>query len=204
MIKLSEILLIGGGGHCRSCIDVIEAQGKYKIAGIVIKPGENSEPVLGYKILGDDNDLPSLFKKYAIALISVGQIKNAELRESLFLRTQKIGFELPTIISPLAYVSCNAILGVGTIIMHCALVNTGARIGKNCIVNTKSLIEHDAVVEDHCHISTASIVNGGTIIRKKTFVGSNAMIRNNIEIGEGNIIGAGRVILKSIPKSINV
>ena len=204
MNKLSEIILIGGGGHCRSCIDVIEAQGKYKIAGIVIKPGENSDPFLGYKVLGDDNDLPSLFKKYTIALISVGQIKNAELRESLFLRTQKIGFELAIIISPRAYVSSHAVLGVGTIIMHDALVNSGARIGKNCILNTKSLVEHNAIVEDHCHISTASIVNGGTIIREKTFVGSNAMIRDNIEIGEKNIIGGGRVILKSIPKEIKV
>jgi len=59
---VKPILLIGGGGHCRSCIDVIEAEGKYKIAGIVNQPGGNREPVLGYEVLGNDEDLPELLK----------------------------------------------------------------------------------------------------------------------------------------------
>jgi len=194
-----ELILIGGGGHCRSCIDVIEAEGKYKIAGIVDRPGGNSNPVLGYKVLGDDDDLDELFKKYPFALITVGQIKNSDLRVQLYMKTQKIGFELPTVISPRAYVSSYASLGAGTIVMHDALVNAGTKVGSNCILNTKSLVEHDAIVEDHCHVSTGSIVNGGAIVRSRTFVGSNAMLRENIEIGGKNIIQGGAVVLQTIP-----
>jgi len=154
------IILIGGGGHCRSCIDVIEAEGKYKIAGIVNQPGGNTDSVLGYKVLGDDEDLPELFKKYPNALITVGQIKSANLRVKLFQQVQRLGFVLPTIISPRAYVSKNASIGVGTIVMHDALVNTGAKIGNNCILNTKSLVEHGTTVEDRYNISITRIVNG--------------------------------------------
>ena len=32
-----KIILIGGGGHCKSVIDVIEEENKYIIAGIVDK-----------------------------------------------------------------------------------------------------------------------------------------------------------------------
>ena len=32
-----KIILIGGGGHCKSCIDVIEAQGRFQIMAIVAK-----------------------------------------------------------------------------------------------------------------------------------------------------------------------
>ena len=35
-----ELLLIGAGGHCRSCIDVIEQEGRFRIAGVVDKVGE--------------------------------------------------------------------------------------------------------------------------------------------------------------------
>ncbi|MBI4645951.1 MAG: acetyltransferase, partial [Bacteroidia bacterium] len=28
-----KIILIGGGGHCKACSDVIETEGKYNIAG---------------------------------------------------------------------------------------------------------------------------------------------------------------------------
>ena len=37
MSNKRPILLIGGGGHCASVIDVIESQGIYKIMGIVDK-----------------------------------------------------------------------------------------------------------------------------------------------------------------------
>ena len=196
---MKSLLLIGGGGHCRSCIDVIEAEGKYKIAGIVNQPGGNTDPFLGYEVLGDDGDLPELFKKYTIALITVGQIKSADLRVKLFQQLRSLGFELATIISPRAYISKNASLGAGTIVMHDALVNTGAKIGNNCILNTKSLVEHDAIVEDHCHISTGSIVNGGTVIREKTFVGSNTITKEYITIGKDSVIGGGLRVICDVP-----
>lgn len=198
---MKPILLIGGGGHCRSCIDVIEAEGKYKIAGIIEQTGGNSESVLGYQILGNDNDLSELVKECSTALITVGQIKNAELRVRLFQQLRGIGFELATIISPRAYVSKNATLGAGTIVMHDAFVNTGAKIGNNCILNTKSLVEHDAIVEGHCHISTSSVVNGGTIIREKTFIGSNTITKEYITVGKTSVIGGGLRVMSDVQEN---
>ena len=32
---MDKLLLIGAGGHCQSCIEVIEQNNKYLIAGIV-------------------------------------------------------------------------------------------------------------------------------------------------------------------------
>jgi len=201
MRTLPELLLIGGGGHCRSCIDVIESEGKYKIAGIVNQSGGSREQTLCYDVLGDDEDLPELLKKHPNALITVGQIKSADLRRKLFEKVQRLGFVLPTIISPRAYVSKNASIGVGTIVMHDALVNTEARIGNNCILNTKSLVEHDAIVEDHCHISTGSIVNGGTVIREKTFIGSNTITKEYITVGKTSVIGGGLRVMSDVQEN---
>ena len=195
---MNSILLIGGGGHCRSCIDVIEAEGKFIIAGIVCQPRGGREPVLGYEVLGDDEDLPELFKKYKFALITVGQIKSVNVRVKLFQQVQRLGFELPTIISPRAYVSKNASLGIGTIAMHDALVNIGAKIGNNCILNTKSLVEHDAIVADHCHISTSSVINGGAIIREKTFIGSNTITKEGLTVGKNSVIGSGLRVMNEV------
>jgi FlaA1/EpsC-like NDP-sugar epimerase len=33
-----KIILVGGGGHCRSVIDVIETENRYEIVGILDKP----------------------------------------------------------------------------------------------------------------------------------------------------------------------
>ena len=85
------ILLIGGGGHCKSVIDVIEQEGKYTIAGIIDKENLVGQDVLGYKVIGCDDDLEGLFKIYKYALVTVGQIKSNILKVKLFNTLEKIG-----------------------------------------------------------------------------------------------------------------
>ncbi len=177
-----KILLIGGGGHCKSVIDVIELEDKYIIAGIIDKKEHIGQNVLGYKTIGSDDDLEELFKIYKYAVITVGQIKSNSLKVKLYNLVKNIGYELPTIISPLAYVSKHASLEKGTVILHHALINANAKIGKNCIINSKALVEHDVVVEDNCHISTGAILNGGVLVKENTFFGSNAISKEYITI----------------------
>lgn len=177
-----QILLIGGGGHCRSVIDVIEQMNEYKIIGIVDIKENIGKKVLDYEIIGSDDDLSDIFKTCKNAIITIGQIKTNKPRVDLFGKTRQIGFDLPVIISPLAYVSKHALIGIGSIIMHGAMVNAGAKVGNNCIINTKALIEHDAVVEDHCHISTGAIINGGAIVKENSFIGSNSVSKEYVTI----------------------
>ncbi|WP_169763636.1 NeuD/PglB/VioB family sugar acetyltransferase [Campylobacter mucosalis] len=193
---MKDIVLIGGGGHAKSCIDVIELEGKFKIYGIVDSKVKDS--VLGHKVIGTDDDLPEIFKTCQNAIVCIGHIKSNEARVRAFLNLKQIGFNLPTIISPLAYVSKHAVIGKGSIVMHHALINAGARVGENCIINSKALIEHDAVVEDNCHISTASVLNGGVVVRENTFFGSNSMAREYITIGKNCVVGGGMRIVKTL------
>ena len=191
-----KIILIGGGGHCRSCIDVIESSGFFKIAGIVEQPGKNKEnSILGYPIIGYDNELATLRKHFDYALVTVGQIGSGIVRQKLFNYLKELNFILPVIISPLAYVSKHAVIGEGTIVMHQVIVNAGAHIGNNCILNTKCLIEHDAVVGDYTHISTAAVLNGDSTIGSRCFVGSNATIVNGAKLPDDYFFKAGTLII---------
>ena len=184
-----RLILIGGGGHCASCIDVIEQEGRFGIAGIVEKDA-NAAP-LGYPMLGNDERLQELRREFEFAFVSVGQIKSPAIRKKLFEHAKSLGFTLPVIISPRAYVSRHAKIGEGTIVMHDALINSRASIGHNCIINSKALVEHDGVVENNCHISTGAIVNGGTTIKQGTFVGSNAVTKESVKTKENDFIKAG-------------
>jgi len=196
---MKKIILIGGGGHCRSCIDVIEKEKKFKVLGIV----DNKKNILikKYKLIGSDKDLNKISKKIKNAIITIGHIKNSDLRERLYKKLIKLKFNLPLVISPLAYVSKNALVGAGTIIMHRALININAKIGKNCIINTGAIIEHDVVIGDNCHISTGSIINGGVTIEKNSFIGSNAVVKQNIKIGKNSFVNANLFINKKLHKN---
>jgi len=189
---MEDIVLIGGGGHCVSVIDVIEKESKYNIVGILdgyIK----KEKVLDYPILGGDELIPELSKSVYF-LITVGQIKSSNVRKIIADKLNSLGSKLATIVSPLAYVSKHAIVGEGTIIMHHALVNAEAQIGHNCIINSKANIEHGAEVQNFCHIATGATINGNTIVKEGTFIGSNTTLSHSITIKENSIISAGKFI----------
>jgi sugar O-acyltransferase (sialic acid O-acetyltransferase NeuD family) len=187
-----QLLLIGGGGHCKSVIDVIEQQNIYTILGIIDTKENIGKKVLGYDVIGCDDDLEQFASTCNYALITVGHIKSNALRVRLFNLAKEIGFSLPSIVSPLAYVSKHAKLEEGTIVMHHALVNAGAKIGQNCIINSKALIEHDTTIEEHCHISTGAILNGGVHVKANTFYGSNATCKECVTID--GFIKAGSVV----------
>ena len=191
---MNKIILIGGGGHCKSVIDVIEQEARFEIAGIIDKPELLGSKILGYSVIGNDFDLKNLAKKYKNALITVGQIKSALVRIKLYNLIIKAGFILPSIVSPNAYISKHSKIGNGTIIMGNVIVNANTSIGDNCIINSKALIEHDCLVSNHCHISTNAVINGGVKIGPKCFIGSNVTTKENTTIKENSFIKAGSIV----------
>ena len=186
-----NLILIGAGGHCHACIDVIELQGQYQIAGLVGMPEEMHTKHLGYSVIASDDELPQLAKTYKFAFISVGQIRSPDSRIRLYRQAATLGFQMPVIIAPTAHVSRHATIGTGTIVMHGAIVNAGVRVGDNCIINTRALVEHGAIVEDHCHISTGAIVNGDVSIGAGSFVGSGSIIKEGVSLGKNCVVGMG-------------
>ncbi len=195
----SPILLVGAGGHARSCIDVIEQHGRFEVAGLVGTTDQLGTSVLGYPILGADSDLPWLLQTYAYALVTVGQIKTPEPRIQLFELVKSYWCASPVIVSPRGHISRHATVAAGTIVMHGAIVNAGAKVGKNCILNSQSLVEHDAIVGDHCHIATGVALNSSVCVGAGTFVGSHVSVRQGVHIGERCVIGMGMRVLKDCP-----
>lgn len=191
---MEEIILIGGGGHCKSVIDVIEQENRFKIIGIIDKPKLLGSKVLNYSVIGNDLDLENLVNKCKYAFISVGQIESPLTRIRLYNLVIKLGFIVPSIISPNSYVSKHSKIGNGSIIMHNVIINANVNIGHNCIINSKALIEHDCLISEHCHISTNATINGGVKIGSGSFIGSNVLTKGFITIKKNSFIKAGSLI----------
>lgn len=190
------LLLLGAGGHCHAVIDVIEQEGKYQIIGILdggLAPGTQ---ILGYEILGGDQQIANYVDK-ADFLITVGQIKTAAIRQKIAQAVQAAGGSFATVISPRAHLAKGAKLGRGTVVMHDVLVNTLAETGEHCILNSKSLIEHDTKIADFVHISTGAILNGGCTVGAETFIGSGAVLHQLVEIPAGTVVPAGAIIKRT-------
>lgn len=196
---MSDLLLLGGGGHARACIDVLLAEGKWAIRGIIEQDGHQGPSPLGFPVLGTDSDLEKLVDAASPVFIAVGQLTSPAVRRGLHDRALKSGASFPVVQSPHAYVSPTATVGPGSIIMHGAIVNTRAQVGKQCIINSQALIEHDAMLGDFCHVSTGALINGGVSIGEGCFIGSGAIVREGVDIGDDVVVGAGVRVMKDLP-----
>ena len=197
-MKRQSIVLIGAGGHCRSCMDVIEQEGRWDIAGLVGQQAEIGTSVLGYPVIASDAELADLVKDYPYALITVGHVHTPNLRAQLFHDARRLGFTMPVVVSPRAHVSRHASIGDGTVVFHGAVVNAGAVIGMNCIVNSRALVEHDVAVGDHCHISTGAILNGDVRVGSWSFVGSASVVKQGVTLGEHSFLGMGIALKRDL------
>nr|MBP7473392.1 NeuD/PglB/VioB family sugar acetyltransferase [Prevotella sp.] len=197
---MKDLILIGGGGHCKAVIDIIESIGIYNILGVLDVADKIGEKVLSTSIIGSDNDINKYIGK-AEFLITVGFITNPALRIKLFDLVKNNGGKLATIIAPTAYVSKHANIAEGTIIMHHAMVSAEASIGSNCIINTFANIEHETIIGNHCHISTGSMINGTCVVGDNIFIGSQSVLAQGVQVASGTIISAASFVHKNIINS---
>jgi len=193
-----SLILIGGGGHCISCIDVIESNPEFNISGIIDHPRKLQQRVLSYTITWTDNDIERLVKEKHSFLITIGFISNAAPRVTLFQQLSLLHADMPWICSSKAHLSQHAKIGLGTIVMHNTIVNAEATVGENVIINTGAVVEHNAKIGNHSHISTGAFVNGDCVIGDRVFIGSNSVICEGISIANDVMIGAGSVVIHSI------
>ena len=189
------LLLIGCGGHVRSLIDVVESSSRWHVLGLVGLPEQVGEEVLGYPVLGCDEDLPPLRQQCTNVLLAVGQIGFSTQRQRLVAKLEGLNLLMPVVISGRAHVSHHAQLGSGCSVGQGVIVNTGAKVGDYSILNSNALIEHDAVLGNYCHISTGALVNGGTTFGSNSFIGSGVVLRDGLNLPPRTVISAGKRVM---------
>lgn len=193
---MKPLILIGGGGHCKSVIDVAESMGR-EILGILDMPENIGKTLLGYPIIGTDEDICNYIDK-AEFIVTVGFIKDPVVRINIHRKVLDSGGTLATLIASTAHVSRHSIVEEGTVVMHQAVVNADARIGKGCIINTFTNVEHDATIGDHCHISTGAMVNGNCRVGEGSFIGSQSVIVNGVSVAASSVVAAGSMVRKNL------
>lgn len=192
-----QLILIGGGGHCKSVIEALRQDDHIDIIGILDSSSPHSK-VLDVPVIGDDSIINDLINQHYQFLITVGNIGYPGTRVKLFDHVKSLHGLMATLVAKTALVAESAHIDEGTMVMQNAMINAQAVIGRNCIINTKALIEHEALIGDHVHVATGAIVNGQCRIGNNCFIGSGAVIGNNVTLADNVIIGAGSVVIKDI------
>jgi sugar O-acyltransferase (sialic acid O-acetyltransferase NeuD family) len=198
----APIVIIGGGGHTRVLIDVLEQLGA-KVEGIVTQDKMLlGQTMLGVPVIGLDKD----FKGDPAKLLLVNGVGNKarsgdsglRVRQQVVEQFTKLGFKFASVISKDARVSVHNKLAEGVQILHGAMIQPATRIDAHTIVNTGALVEHDCVIGSYCHLAPAAVLCGNVRIGNLVHIGANSTVVQELIVGEKAVIGAGIRVARNV------
>lgn len=157
MTENNNLLIIGAGGHGKVVKEVAEAIGIY---GRIDFIDDNSPEAVG-KL----SQLEQFVSVYRFAFVGIG---NNSLRHTLLRQLQQLGYCVPVLVHPTAYVSKSCCIGKGTVVEPKAIVNAGAQIGEGCIISVGAIVDHDTILQNAVHVNAGAIVKAGASVAQET------------------------------------
>lgn len=158
-----NLVILGQGGYAYTVKDVAEQ--------------------LGYDInaMLDDKDPSHLLSSFTSYIdentLFIPAFGDNEFRLSWIEKLEVSGAKLATIIHPSAYVSPEAKIGKGVVILPHAIINTNVVVEKGCILNLGVIIDHGTILEPGVHLAPGAVVKGENRIRRCMKVESGKIIQ---------------------------
>lgn len=199
----SKLLLVGGGGHCKSVIDSLLNEYSADRVGIIDVRERVGQSISGVSVIGCDDDLENLVQQgYTHGFVTLGSVGEPARRIRLFHQLESCGYLLPNIIDPTANIGKQVKLANGIFIGKQVVVNVGTSIGKGAIINTASTVEHDCSIGEFVHLAPGSILCGGVQIGNHTHLGAGSIVKQGVRIGTNALVGMGSVVLKDVHENM--
>lgn len=200
---MERIILIGGGTHVRYCIDIIEKEGRYIIAGIIDSKAPVGSIISGYEVLGRQEDIKEIINKHNVAagIITIGDNYS---RYQVYNQITSIesNFGFVNAIHPSVIIGSNVVLGKGIVMMAGCIINPGSKIGDFTFFATGAQVEHDNIIGDYASVSAGSITGGKVAIGKFSAITLGVVIADRLTIGENCVVGSGSLVLKDLPDNV--
>ncbi len=198
--KYDAVVLLGGGGHARECVEIIEQAGILNIFGIVDTKSPAGARIAGHPVLGGNAELENLrLAGLRNLVLAYGISGSHAARGEHFRRLLRLGHEFPPIVHPKAAVNREAKLGRGAQVMAGALVGSRAEIGDAGIVHSNAVVSHDCVLGENVHVAPGALLAGGVAVGADTVVGMGASVYMRVRIGSGVLIYNGARVFADVP-----
>jgi len=198
----AALVIYGGGGHAKSLIDLIRAEGRYTIAAILDDGIPAGTRILDLTVSGGGELLPVLRRKGIYqAVNAVGGIGSITPRLAVYSRLAEAGFTCVTVIHPRAFTEPTAVISDGCQVFFNAYIGSDVRVGFGAIINTGAIISHDCVLGDYANISPGAILAGAVQVGERALIGMGATVNLGVRIGDGARVGNSAVVKKDVPEN---
>lgn len=195
-----HLLVFGAGGHAKSVVEMIMANGKFRLAGIVDDNIPAGTRVLDIPVLGPREILPQLVERgLTKAANGVGGIIDINIRVKLFHFMEESGFTFPPLLHPRAAVEPSASIGDGVQVFANAYIGSSAVLQARCMVNTNAVVSHDCSIGSYTHVAPGALLAGHVQVGERTLVGMGVTTAIGIKIGSHVRIGNGAILYADVP-----
>ena len=147
---MRRLIILGAGGFGQTVADLARQSGKYSEICFL------DDGKAGPGILGKISDFAAFGSGDTEMLPALG---NNHLRLELARKIELAGMVLASLVHARAYVSPEAEIAAGTVILPMAVVNSHCKVGRACIINCGAIIDHGCIIEDGVHVCVGAAVN---------------------------------------------
>jgi sugar O-acyltransferase (sialic acid O-acetyltransferase NeuD family) len=191
MNRKQKVILVGGFSEI---VELCELS-KIEIIGII--DNELSGKYQDYKIIGTDQEAPSIFHKFRDVPVVISP-DNPAKRLHLSRLYQKIGFRFCNLIHPEASISKSAQLGLGLIIQNMVNVSSNVIIDDFVKINVGANVMHDCVIGSFTTIAPNAVLLGRVRIGRNCYIGAQATVLPDLAVRNGAVVGAAAVVTKNV------
>jgi UDP-perosamine 4-acetyltransferase len=201
---VTDVVLLGGGGHARVVADVAGLLG-WHVVGIVAPVAPAATDWADCPPwLGGDDVLPHLDVRGVSLINAVGGGSDALVRRRIFVDAKRHGLTFATICHPSATIGAATVLGEACQVMAGAIIQPGTSLGANVLVNTAASIDHDNCIGDHAIVAPRAVLGGGVDVGENAFIGMGAVVLPNLRVGQGALVAAGAVVTRDVAAGTRV
>ncbi len=202
-----DLVIVGGGGHGREVLDVIEAV----VAGVA---------ATGLRVLGVlDDGHPDLLRLAARGLRVLGGVDHlatleevgfglgigsATARRALGERLAPLGRPSPALRHPAATVGSLVVRDAGSVLAAGARLTTNVVVGAHAYVGPNATVGHDCLLAPYATLYPGAVVSGNVTVGEAATVGAGATVRQGVHLGDGCFVGAGAVVLDDVEPGTTV
>lgn len=166
-----NLLIVGAGSYALVAAEIAANMGCFeKIAFVddTVKTLKNGIPVVG-----TTQDLACWTEEYSYIVVAIG---NPEVRLALLDKIKKeTAYQIPSLVSPRAYIS------------------PSARVKRGCIIEPMAVIQSGSVLEEGCIISAGAVVNHESTCCRGVHVDCNGTVAAYVNVPVGTKICSGEV-----------
>lgn len=197
-----DLVIVGGGGHGREVLDIVEAAAIGLTVLGVLDDGHPDLELLAARDLRVLGGVDHLARLDGVGFV-LG-IGSATARRAVGERLAPFGRPSPAVWHPAATAGSLVVRGPGSVMAAGARLTTNVAVGAHAYVGPNATVGHDCVLAAYATLYPGAVVSGAVTVGEAATVGAGATVRQGVHLGAGCLVGAGAVVLDDVEPGATV